>query len=165
MDAVDFSGLGRFLAMTSNDQINTLAAARFREIFGARNVLQLSRGEASSRLDTTWQNRLTGRTLFDSGLTYDFMDTALDRGAVIKATRFSEVFTLNAFHKHYGDRVHPLFLIDGSRIQVLAADSKISPRAGQMVVSLILPKPTPSPEIASQIRSDIDGSWSQNSAV
>ncbi len=100
MDAVDFSGLGRFLAMTSNDQINTLAAARFREIFGARNVLQLSRGEASSRMETTWQNRLTGRTLFNSRLTYEFMDTALDQGAVIKATRFSEVFTLEAFHSH-----------------------------------------------------------------
>ncbi|MBC7965373.1 MAG: sodium:proton antiporter, partial [Fuerstia sp.] len=140
MDAVDFSGLGRFLAMTSNDQINTLASARFREIFGARNVLQLSRGEASSRLETTWQNRLTGRTLFDPRLTYEFLDSALDRGAVIKATRFSEVFTLEAFQVHYGDRVHPLFLIDGARIQVLAADSKINPTSGQLVVSLILPK-------------------------
>ena len=140
MDAVDFGGLGRFLAMTSNDQINTLAAARFRELFGASNVLQLSRGEASSRLETTWQDRLTGRTLFNSRLTYDYMDSALDQKAVIKATRFSEVFTLDAFHAHYGDRVYPLFLIDGARIQVLAADSKINPRAGQLVVSLILPE-------------------------
>ena len=137
--------------MTSNDQINTLAAARFREIFGARNVLQLSRGEASSRMETTWQNRLTGRTLFNSRLTYEFMDTALDQGAVIKATRFSEVFTLEAFHSHYGDRVHPLFLIDGSRIQVLAADSKINPRSGQLVVSLVLPKLAPSLDSESQL--------------
>ena len=146
MDAVDFSGLGRFLAMTSNDQINTLAAARFRELFGAKNVLQLARGEATSRLETTWQERLTGRTLFNPRLTYEFMDSALDQGAVIKATRFSEVFTLEAFHAHYGERVHPLFLIDGPRIQVLAADSKISPRAGQLVVSLVLPKLVTAPE-------------------
>jgi NhaP-type Na+/H+ or K+/H+ antiporter len=149
MDAVDFSGLGRFLAMTSNDQINTLAAARFREVFGARNVLQLARGEATSRLETTWQERLTGRTLFNPRLTYEFMDSALDQGAVIKATRFSEVFTLEAFHAHYGERVHPLFLIDGTRIQVLAADSKINPRAGQLVVSLVLPKLVAAPEAVS----------------
>lgn len=148
MDAVDFSGLGRFLAMTSNDQINTLAAARFRELFGAKNVLQLSRGEASLRMETTWQDRLAGRTLFNPRLTYEFIDTALDQGAVIKATRFSDVFTLETFRSHYGDRVHPLFLIDGSRIQVLAADSKINPRAGQLVVSLIMPVLTPLPEVA-----------------
>ena len=145
MDAVDFSGLGRFLAMTPNDQINTLSAARFRELFGAKNVLQLSRGESRLRLDTTWEDRLTGRTLFNSRLTYDFMDSALDQGAVIKATRFSQVFTLDAFRSHYGERVHPLFLIDGNRIQVLAADSKISPKAGQLVVSLILPQPLAAP--------------------
>lgn len=165
MDEVDFTGLGRFLAMTSNDQINTLAAARFREIFGARNVLQLSRGEASSRLETAWLDRLTGRTLFDPRLTYDFMDTALDQGAVIKATRFSQVFTLDAFRTHYGDRVHPLFLIDGSRIQVLAADSKINPRAGQLVVSLILPKLIPLPETASLNQTDIDKSPGEIIAV
>jgi len=128
------------LAGSISGFINTLAAARFRELFGASNVLQLSRGEASSRLETTWQNRLTGRTLFNPRLTYEFMDSAQDQGAVIKATRFSEVFTLDAFHAHYGDRVYPLFLLDGARIQVLAADSKINPRAGQLVVSLILPE-------------------------
>jgi hypothetical protein len=149
MDAVDFGGLGRFLAMTSNDQINTLSAARFREIFGARNVLQLSPPEHnSSRLETSWQNRLRGRTLFSSRLTYEFIDTAMDQGATIKATRFSDVFTLDAFRTHYGDRVHPLFLIDGSRVQVLAADSVINPRAGQLVVSLVLPPITTSTSVA-----------------
>jgi NhaP-type Na+/H+ or K+/H+ antiporter len=140
MDAVDFEGLGRFLAMTSNDQVNTLAAARFRELFGAQNVLQLSKGESTERLRTTWESRLAGRTLFGKGLTYDFIDTALDQGASIKATRFSDIFSLEAFHSHYGDRVFPLFLIHGSRIQVLAADSRFNPRAGQLVVSLVMPQ-------------------------
>ena len=67
------------------------------------------------------------------------MDTALDQGATIKATRFSEMFTLKNFQAHYGDRVHPLFLIDGSRIDVLSADVKLNPKAGQLVVSLMLP--------------------------
>ena len=140
MDAVDFGGLGRFLGMTSNDQINTLACARFRELFGASNVLQLSKGESTERMRTSWQNRLAGRTLFGPSLTYDFIDMALDQGATIKATRFSDVFTLDAFRSHYGDRVYPLFLVHGSKAQVLAADSKISPRASQLVVSLVLPQ-------------------------
>lgn len=142
MNAVDFEGLGRFLAMTSNDQINTLAAARFRELFGAQNVLQLPRGEASQRLETTWQNRLAGRCLFGPKLTYEFIDSALDQGATIKTTRFSQVFTMEAFRAHYGDRVYPLFLVDGARVHVIAADSKFNPRAGQVVISLVVPETT-----------------------
>ncbi|MFO0977985.1 MAG: sodium:proton antiporter [Planctomycetaceae bacterium] len=144
MNAVDFEGLGRFLAMTSNDQINTLAAARFREIFGAQNVLQLPRGEASQRLETTWQNRLAGRCLFGPKLTYEFIDSALDKGAAIKATRFSQVFTMEAFRAHYGDRVFPLFLVDGTRVHVITSDSKFNPRAGQVVISLVVPANTDS---------------------
>jgi len=157
MDAVDFGGLGRFLALTSNDQINTLAAARFREIFGARNVLQLSRGKSdNARMETTWQNRLAGRTLFSPCLTYDFMDTALDQGATIKATRFSEMFTLENFRAHYGDRVHPLFLIDGARIDVLSADVRMNPKAGQLVVSLVLPGIVPPGKIPDAIPASVD---------
>ncbi|MBL8812669.1 MAG: sodium:proton antiporter [Planctomycetaceae bacterium] len=142
MNAVDFEGLGRFLAMTSNDQINTLAAARFRELFGAQNVMQLPRGEARQRLETTWQNRLAGRCLFGPKLTYEFIDSALDQGATIKTTRFSQVFTMEAFRAHYGDRVYPLFLVDGARVHVIAADSKFNPRAGQVVISLVVPETT-----------------------
>lgn len=35
LDTVDFSGIGRFLALTSNGDVNALAVIRFREIFGS----------------------------------------------------------------------------------------------------------------------------------
>ncbi len=165
MDAIDFGGIGRFLGMTSNDQINTLACARFRELFGASNVLQLSKGESTERLRTSWENRLAGRTLFGSQLTYDFIDTALDQGATIKTTRFSDVFTLEAFQKHYGDRVFPLFLIDGSRIQVLAADSKINPRSSTLVVSLVLPPVQNGDQSASKSISSVERQQEPNAVT
>lgn len=139
MNAIDFGGLGRFLGMTSNDQINTLAAARFREIFGTENVFQLSQQDSPGPLTTSWQNRLAGRILFSRQLTYEFIDQALDQGAGITTIPFSGDFTLDAFHAQYGDHVHPLLLINGSQVQVLAADSMIRPRAGVLAVSLVLP--------------------------
>lgn len=141
MDAVSFGGLGRFLAMTSNDQINTMAAARFREIFGRQNVYQLPRtGTGATRLEVSWQDRLAGRPLFGPRLTYDFLDSALDHGGLIKTTRFTEVFTLESYRTLYGERALPLFLIDASSLQVLTEDTKLSPRKGQTLISLILPE-------------------------
>jgi hypothetical protein len=139
LDEVDLSGIGRFLGMTSNDEVNTIAAARFRELFGRVNVYQLSAAETGhSRWDAEWQRHLTGQLLFSPELTLDRFDSILDAGAEIKVTRLSESFGFEAFQSHYRGRAYPLFLIDGERLVVVAVGSKIAPKPGQLVVSLVL---------------------------
>ena len=139
LDEVDFGGLGRFLAMTPNDEVNTLAVARFRELFGRDKVFQLSKTGASfTRLDGDWQHRIAGRALFADELTYDVLDKALDKGASIKVTPLTEVFGFAELQSHYGFPVYPLFVIDGKKLQIMTADAKPSPKPGQSVVSLIL---------------------------
>ena len=143
LEDLDLGRLGRFLALTSNDEINTLAVARFRDFFGRQNVFQLPIAEAGiSRLEGEWKTRLAGRTLFDKALTYDFLDTALYEGAQIKITSLTEVFTYDEFRKHYGERAWPLFLIDSQhRLQVWAADLQSPvPKPCQSLVSLVLPE-------------------------
>lgn len=138
LDEVDFGGLGRFLAMTSNDEVNSLAVVRFREFFGREQVYQLPRAEVRlSRLETEWQQKLVGRTLFDAELTFDFLDTALDNGGTIKTTKLTDSFDYAAFQKHYAGRAWPLFVIEGKRLQVITADVKSTPRPGQTIVSLV----------------------------
>jgi hypothetical protein len=45
VDEVDFAGIGRFIALTANDEVNALAAVRFREMFGRENVFPLAGAE------------------------------------------------------------------------------------------------------------------------
>lgn len=138
LDEVDFGGLGKFLALTSNDEVNTLAVARFREFFGRDQVYQLTRAEVRlSRLETEWQQKLVGRTLFGAELTFEFLDTELDRGAVIKTTKLTDTFDFAAFQKHNADGAWPLFLIDGKKLHVITADVKPTPRRGQAIISLV----------------------------
>ncbi|MGE0756206.1 MAG: cation:proton antiporter [Pirellulaceae bacterium] len=138
LDEVDLGGLGRFLALTSNDEVNTLAAARFREWFGRDKVFQLPKEEARhSRMASTWQTRLVGRMLFGPGMTYEYIDTAIDQGATIKVTRLSATFDFAAFQAHYGVRAIPLFVIDGKRLHVVTTDTRLQPKPGQSLVSLV----------------------------
>lgn len=138
---IDFGGLGRFLAATSNDEINTLAAARFREDFGRDKVFQLPMDQDSTgRFAATWEHRLVGRTLFDQRLTYDVIRLAFDRGATIKVTPLSETFDYAAFQEHYAGRAFPLMIIDGKKLNVITTDSPPNPKPGQQILSLLLPE-------------------------
>lgn len=141
LDEVEFGGLGRFLALTSNDGVNTLAVARFREIFGRDKVFQLPQAEAAhSRLEADWQQRLAGRTLFSPDLTYERLDRAFDDGASIKVTPLTETFGFDAYRSHYGVQAIPLFVIDGERLRIVTADGAVAPRPGQSIVGLVLPE-------------------------
>ncbi|MFO1095677.1 MAG: sodium:proton antiporter, partial [Planctomycetaceae bacterium] len=48
LDNIDLGGIGRFAAMTTNDEVNTLSATRFRELFGRSNVYQVTVAGARS---------------------------------------------------------------------------------------------------------------------
>lgn len=152
LDEVNFAGIGRFMALTSNDGVNALAASRFRELFGRENVFRLASVEVRhTRHEVEWQQSFSGRTLFSPKLTYEWLDTALDDGAVLKVTPLTEKFTFERFQTHYGDRAWPLFVIEGKRLAIVSADSKLSPKPGQSLVSLIL-SGTTDPHVSPETR-------------
>ena len=114
------------------------SVVRFRGIFGNERVFQLSREKLkSARLVKDWQVRMGGRPLFSEELTYNFIDDSIDTGATIKVTRLTETFGFEAYREHYGTRAWPLFIIEGKKLQVVTAEKVPSPKAGQLIVSLV----------------------------
>lgn len=140
LDEIEFAGIGRFLALTSNDEVNTLAAARFRELFGRENVFRLASEEARHPTHVPHHPE-AGRTLFNANMTYERLDAALDEGAQIKVTRLTEKFTFAEYRATYGDRAWPLFVIDGERLKIIATDMGWPSKSGQILVSLLLASP------------------------
>jgi NhaP-type Na+/H+ or K+/H+ antiporter len=139
MDEIDFGDIGRFMAMTKNSEVNTLAVARFRSMFGGEKIYQLADVEKSTlRLGKEWESKLSGRMLFTSSLTYSFLEHALQNGAAIKVTKLTETFDYAAYQKHYGGEAWPLFIIDGKKLQVVSPSVKMSPQKGQSLISLIM---------------------------
>lgn len=139
LDEVDFSGIGRFLALTSNDEVNSLAALRFREMFGRANVFRLATTEVRhTRHEAEWQYSFHGRTLFARNLNYRTIGSAVDEGASVKVTPLTEKFSFEDFQDRHGDRAWPLFVIDGKRLTVVTADTKLAPKRGQSIVCLVI---------------------------
>jgi len=132
---LDLSGIGRVLALTGNDEVNTLAALRAGEVFARAEVY---------RLPGAAKNAPAGfheaRTLFGPQVTYSFLATAIDSGATVKTTRLSPSFDLAAYRDYYGPRSIPLAVAgDNGRLTFLTDDQQPVAKSGHSLISLILP--------------------------
>ncbi len=139
-DDLELAGIGRFLAMTPNDEVNALAALEFQRIFGKRSVFRL----ASPTTSTSEQGELAvvapniSKTLFSPGMTYSVLEKRLAGGAVIKKTPLSDEFNFDEFLELYGDSAVVLFVIDSDgRLSVQSAKEHPSPKSGQTLISMV----------------------------
>jgi NhaP-type Na+/H+ or K+/H+ antiporter len=140
-EEVDLNGIGRILALTSNDEVNALAALHAIEAFGRAEVYQLPLRQRTTLPEQEVPGHLHGRFLFSKDATFHKLEEMHQAGAVIKATMITREFDYNAFQKLYGDRTIPLFLIDkaSKRLSIFATDTPLTPTAGQVIISMALP--------------------------
>jgi NhaP-type Na+/H+ or K+/H+ antiporter len=139
LDEIPVEGLGRLLALTPNDEVNSLAALHFREIFGRSEVYQLPSGNAGQR-EEDLAPTLRGRLLFAPTATYEELGRRFAAGATIERTKLAPDFDPEAFRQRYGDRTLPLFLLqENGNLAVFATDRAPTPRPGQTLVHLVEP--------------------------
>lgn len=138
---VPMDGIGRFLALTPNDEVNTLSVLHFVDVFGRAEVYQLAPatgGAAAARSNLPLH--LRGRYLFDKEATFDYVTALFRGGAVIKATPITEEFDFEAFTAMYGSTALPLFVLtESGSLQVCTTDNPIEPDNGDTLVSLVDP--------------------------
>lgn len=138
LDRVEISGIGKLMAMTSNDDVNSLAALHFAPVFGRSQVYQLM--PEDEKLLEAHSRHLRGRFLFGKGMTHMALSQRFTDEAVVKKTRLSEEFGFEELKAQYGGEVLPLFLItEEGNLQVFTAEGNIKMRAGQTLLSLVSP--------------------------
>jgi NhaP-type Na+/H+ or K+/H+ antiporter len=138
LDRVEISGIGKLMAMTSNDDVNSLAALHFAPVFGRSQVYQLM--PEDEKLLEAHSRHLRGRFLFGKGMTHMALSQRFTDEAVVKKTRLSEEFGFEELKAQYGGEVLPLFLItEEGNLQVFTSEGNIKIRAGQTLLSLVSP--------------------------
>ena len=106
MDLINFSDIGNVLAVTPNDEVNSLASLHFKSIISDQHIFQLAQpGETDIADDAPAQ--LGGRTLFGTDITYDNLSLRFNTGAGLYAI---EIHDLEEFKKKLQSLV-PLFVI------------------------------------------------------
>jgi len=139
-ERVDLGGMGRLLALTSNDEINSLAALNFADLFGRSEVYQLPAEGNGNGLKQTVSHHLRGRFLFGPGLTYRNLARRFVAGSIIKKNSLTDEFSFADFQSLYGQDAIPLFVISGDeRVTVATVDAPLTPKTGDVLISIVRP--------------------------
>lgn len=111
LNRLDLDDIGYFVALTANDDTNTLAVAHFRDVFGLDHVHQLQpsgdRGEPHGR----YAEELRGAVMAE-GQTYDQLSSLIHRGARATVLHFTSDFTQESYEARHNTRILPLFALD-----------------------------------------------------
>ena len=135
IDQIDLDGIGRFLAMTENDEVNTLASLMFAEMFDSKAVFQL---DARHRYELEHlgegPSSLRGRPLFGPRMTYAQLERRFEEGGEIRAVTLTEDIPYEAVQTRYGQNAIPLFVLRGQEVHVFAEEGQAVPETGDTLI-------------------------------
>ena len=129
------------LALTTNDEANSLAALRFSEVFDNGEIYQLPPNNMEEGLEegkVFTPQHLRGRFLFAADANASALARRLGGGAQIKTTSLTETFSHADFIESYGEGALPLFGVDAEGgLHVFTTDGEVLLQAGMTVVALV----------------------------
>lgn len=145
LERVNLGGIGRFLAMTPNDEVNSLAGIHLRGLFGRAGVYQLFPHRQAEGQEHAPQS-VRARYLFGEDITNRVLNERFAQGAIVKTTKLTEEFNYAAFQQQYKGTALLLFRIDeNQQLDVVTVDEEVSPKPGQTVIALVNPVEEPAP--------------------
>jgi NhaP-type Na+/H+ or K+/H+ antiporter len=132
-DEINFGGIGRLLAMTTNSEVNALASEQYKNTFGSHNVFELQRSNGGKREGIS--QRLGGRTLFPVSTTYNILDRRFQKGARVMTVVIDDV---QAAQNAVPNSLVPLFVIaDDENLVIWTEHDSPVLRKGQRVIALV----------------------------
>ena len=145
-DDLDLSTIGRLLALTPNDEVNSLASLHFGEIFESDAVYQLSaRSDGKSAIGEIPRD-LRGRPLFGGHTTYGDLADRFEAGAQVHTVRLSETQTFASLRTET-DGMTPLFAVRGDKVHVFAdSTTEFQPSPGDALIALFDTDPDLEPD-------------------
>ncbi len=134
-EELDFGGLGRLMALTSNDEANVLACLEYRWLFGSQEVYQVAPVTSDGGLP--FSRSSAGRLLFHPEATYHVLAEALRAGGAVKVTLLTEQFSFDDFCALWQERALPLLAFRQGQVMVATTDAPFRPEAGWHLVALV----------------------------
>jgi len=139
---LDIATFGTVLIMSPYKQLNPLISYHFEYTQGKDKVWSLTSNEQATRPSHQVSEQYAKKlTLFDEGVTYGYLASAVSKGASVKTTRLTDEFSFEDYNDKYNDRATPLLAInkEGKSYTFINGNS-IEPKSGWRIISLILPE-------------------------
>jgi NhaP-type Na+/H+ or K+/H+ antiporter len=136
------NGIGRLLALTPNDEANSLAAIHFEDLFGSEEIYQLPpESEGMNEDEDSISHHLRGRILFGQNATYSSLRSRFASGARMKKHTITDAFGYDEIRNRYGSSVIPMFLVsDEGEVEIITTDNPPEIEPGKTLISLVDPE-------------------------
>ncbi|MGD7651762.1 MAG: cation:proton antiporter [Verrucomicrobiales bacterium] len=115
-EELDFNGLGHFIAGTANDEVNSIAAMRFRHQFGRAGVWQIAAGDRDEGHRKAATEEVRGQVCFLGEPTQKQLVERAEADPQVKKVRITKVFDWKQFQEANPD-AFVLFLEDGKGVR------------------------------------------------
>ncbi len=138
MEKLDLTPYGNLLAVTSNDEVNSLACMHYSEVLGKSRVFQLATVEMDNEpVISPWR----GRTLFCSHCTFDALEDAIHSEKSLHTYDVESATTWTTYWKEHQERIIPLFVITSQKeLAIWGIDNPPQPIGGDTVVYIKKPE-------------------------
>lgn len=136
-DLLDLTGIGRVLALTSNDEVNALVSLKFANLFERANVFQLApvRGDGEP---LGIARAMGGRLLFGESATFKALSRAFANHSTIRITNLTPEFSVPDYQSFYNGEARVLFAVDKAhKLLINTADMPLKLQEGMSVISLV----------------------------
>ncbi|MCM5703519.1 cation:proton antiporter [Larsenimonas salina] len=137
---LELTGIGRLLPLSPYRELNNLAGLHFEHILGHGNVFRLS--EDTGKQAKRQQDKALGHLplLFDQEASYAKLASLIAHGGEVRTASITDTFSMADYEAAHGGRLIPLFVLSAQgKLRVAQAGSALAPKAGDRLVSLILP--------------------------
>jgi len=138
---LDLSGIGRLLALTPNDDVNTLASTRFSTTFGGAEIYQLPPRGQSTGIDSHPATEYGGRQLFDAEWNYQTLDDFIESGGEVHRIKLGTDASIAESQLSSPEILCILFVVKSNgRVQVITASNQDPLRdaaPGDTVIALV----------------------------
>lgn len=145
LEEMDLNGIGRAVALTANDEVNTLSATRFAERLGIREVYQLQPTQPKGALPGHSESLpfdLRGRFLFDKTLSFHELESALHHKDALSSIEIEQETPVDDFRLEYPEQV-PLFIVrENMTVLPIACEDPPALKPQDKVLVLNLPMET-----------------------
>jgi hypothetical protein len=128
-ESLEMTEFASLLAMTQNDEANSLAADSFGHVFGKENVYQLTpqRDAVIGNKDQPSIESVNGRRLFSLDADFSALALRFAEGEVVRGTKLTEAFGLNDFNEKHPDALLLFFQNGDGEIVPVAVDGATVP--------------------------------------
>jgi len=148
LDDLDLSSTGRLLITIPNDEVASLTALHFSEVFESTDIYQLAAQRESRHVQKgEMPMHLRGRPLFGEDVSYADLEEHFDHGSEVRILKLDEsvsqeerkeYYTYDDLKEQYQEiTVIPLFTIRGSDLMIVSEQSNFSLRPDDRLIAFV----------------------------